>query len=164
MNKKSIKRLIEDFIEPSNNVNPKVYKEAPLEIRKDILKVFLEHVQSFNSKTKLIVLPERLIKLYTLAPKEQKAEIFDLLYQIRMKAPKDFRKAVKNAIHNFVTTEDDEKVLTELFSRDGLFVKHTEKAQKLMALRIGTANVKRKIEEMAQERQIVAENNLDLGA
>lgn len=158
-NKGYIKSIIEDFIEPDFIVKHEIYRNASLEIRKDILKVFLEHVQNFNKKSQLSILPERLLNLYIYAPKEQKSEIFDLFYQIRMKAPRDFRKAVKNQLKSMGGSNEDLEILTELFSRDNIFIKHTEKARKLMALRMGTANVKRKMEEMANARQAIAEND-----
>lgn len=153
----TIKLLIKKYSRVKEYVDPDSFEKLPLEIRKEILNLFLE--KDFVDDKEMQIMAGRILRLYALAPDQDKVELFDLLYKIREKVPSYFRRVIKKNIGKFVKNEDDEKVLTELFSRDGWIIKHTERARKLMALRMGTANVKRKMEEMANARQAIAEND-----
>ncbi|MBQ7408964.1 MAG: hypothetical protein IJV03_00175, partial [Alphaproteobacteria bacterium] len=81
---------------------------------------------------------------------EDKPVLFDIMYDISKNATSKFRKILKT-FSQIGSSQQDKEILTELFSRDNLFVKHTERARKKMQFLIGQV----KIKQMAMANQTI---------
>ena len=131
---------IKDCIRGSKKISSMDLSLLNGEMRRNILLKFKENISSIKEESAIC----SIIDIYEFSSSEDKAQLFDIMYDISKTAPRETRKLLKkyaSMSHN----EEVKEVLTELFSGDNIFVKHTEKARKLMALRMATINLKKQM-------------------
>ena len=139
---KLLKKLIDNLVMGKNIVHQQDVLNMDSETRKQIL----QHYKNLIAKLTKYELSEEtiknsaynLIKIYTTG---NKAELFDILCNIRNQSPKDFRTTMKNTIKTMNISAEETEILIELFKNDNLFVNRIKKARKLMILKQGTANI-----------------------
>ena len=137
---KTLDKIINEFVAGDINVNISKYKQISLEVRKKILLKFKESISDKNKKQSA----EKIINIYVFATKEERAELFDIMYDIGKHAPRFLRKEIKEYLKSLSNVEEFE-ILTELFSGDNIFIKHTEKAKKLMVLKMATIKLQQQM-------------------
>ena len=138
-----LNKCIERYTE--GKINLKNYENLNFDIRKKILLKYMENITKFNDDSSA----EKIINLYISVRDEDKQELFDIMYDISKNATSKFRKILKTFAQTG-SSQQDKEILTELFSGDNLFVKHTERARKKMQFLMGQIKMK----QMAQMNQI----------
>lgn len=153
---KLLKKLIDNLVMGKNIVHQQDVLNMDSETRKQIL----QHYKNSITKLTKYELSEEtiknsaynLIKIYTTG---NNAELFDILCAIRNQSSKDFRTTLKNTIKAMDISAEEAEILIELFKNDNLFVNRIKKAQKLMILKQGTANIIARIQNNPEPEKTI---------
>ena len=150
-----LNKCIERYTEGKINLKLYEYKNLNLDVRKKILLKYRENIAKFNDDSSA----EKIINLYISAKDEDKHALFDIMYDISKNATSKFRKILKT-FAQIGTSQQNKEILTELFSGDNLFVKHTERARKKMQFLIGQAKIKQmaQMNQFANQQAMISEN------
>ena len=141
-----LNKCIERYTEGKINLKLYEYKNLNLDVRKKILLKYRENIAKFNDDSSA----EKIINLYISSKDEDKPVLYDIMYDISKNATSKLRKILKT-FSQIGSSKQFQELLTELFSRDNLFVKHTERARKKMQFLIGQV----KIKQMAMANQTI---------
>ena len=147
---KNKERATTNCVKGRYTITPHVSRELSPDIRKQILLKYKELDRGSVFAAELEVAGEsqkeqsaqNLINLYLFAKEDEKPEIFEILCDVNKRIPKFFKKTLKQCVYGM-----DDKILTELFHGDNMFVNHTKRATKLMQLKIAKLNVEQKLRQ-----------------
>ncbi|MCQ2562703.1 MAG: hypothetical protein MJ158_03775, partial [Alphaproteobacteria bacterium] len=103
-----IENKINSIINKSTDISDEEYICLPFEEREKIFQCIYKFFTGKKLKNTLTSYVKIVIKLYAFAPEQDKSELFNYLYSIRLSLPKDFLKEFANPISDIFISDQDQ--------------------------------------------------------